>query len=498
MTTVLNNTTEHKNQERLKEYYFGSAARQFTNDDQPITIGTLQDWKNSGDVRGPLSRDEFIRLVREQLIVETTVVWEVWDEKTVWPKLQAEKLTLFREAYRTVITQAPPPSPLTPEPTENFSADELIASVLEESRGELPISKPSLLWRLPLIGWILTLCGWKPAKLPIVVMSHDSASEFSTSPLSHSATSSCINSTTFITNRDTANTEADFELSSSTMEPADSGPSEFGGLSLDGLDDANPAAHTKTSELATARVRDTVSQVTHATPSGEMEWQTDEPSSDGKLQGAIAKAVNYFDAKAIKSATDLPQDAGPRLVDRLAILAYQLGQFCLRPFRGILAAAGKAIAAERVLVTGQSFQRMDDALGRILRHPVTWGALTAIAFVVVALFALQPRGPDELDLFAVRKLKEAQEAIQSVRASQPDEKTWSEFSNMLTAELAPVKEELHRGMNINRPVKEGLWLALEYRLPRLLKEGRSKPSPAEGEFVARIRNAEYQIQKLSR
>ena len=111
--------------------------------------------------------------------------------------------------------------------------------------------------------------------------------------------------------------------------------------------------------------------------------------------------------------------------------------------------------------------------------------------------AMQPDRPDELDIYAVRKLKEAQEAIQAVRAARPDEKAWAEFSQTLTDELTILKEALQKDIQKNRPIKEGLYLELEYRLPRILKEGRLKPSPVEGELATRLRDAERRIKSAT-
>jgi hypothetical protein len=502
MTTVVTNATGLESCKHVKEYYFLLASRRFADDDQLITIATLQEWRSTGDVRGPLSRDEFIRLVREQLVVETTTVWEVWDGIRVWPHVQAEKLMLFREAYRPTISRAnPPQSTAAPERTDDVSAGELVGSVLEEIRVELPLAKPSLLWRIPLVGWLLGLCGWKLRATPTAVMPADSIAASAigsrVSAVSSAGNGAASATSSVTTDSQTAKSELDFELSSSASESASLGLAGIGGLSLDDLEDADPPTEIETTDFATPMLRRAVADLPQAPADAPDFGQPAELLPSGELQGAIANAVEYFDAKAVKTTTKLSKEGKTRVVDRLAILAYQIGQLCLKPFRGILAAAGKAIAAERVLVTGETFQRLDNAARRGLSHPLTWGAVTASGLLVFAFLFLQPRGPDELDLFAVRKLKEAHEAIRAVRQAKPDEQSWAEFSQLLTEQLNIVKQELQRELKVNRPIKEGLYLALEYRLPRILKEGRLKPSPVEGEFEARIRDAEHQIQLLS-
>ena len=375
MTTVLSNATDQETLDRVKDLYVWSAANRFADDDEPITIATLQDWRSRGEVSGPLSRDEFIRMVREQHIDETTIVWEVWDGTRVWPKQQAEKLTLFREAHRAGIFHTKPPPPAsTAEPTDGVSADEIVASVLEEIRVE-SITKSSLLWRLPLFGWLLALCGWKPLSTPIAVMPADSNSESAAMPLSAFVSRSGINpaATTVTADPNTAKIETDIESSSSSTEAAASSLDTFGGLSLDSLDDANSATPAEISELPYTNLRRTVPEASQAGYVGTTDLQSDESSPDGKLDGAIANALNYFDAKAAKSLShrDKLDAAKPRLVDQLIMAVVSAGRLMIAPFRGLVTLAGKAVASERTLVTGESFQRLDESLRRGLKHPVT-------------------------------------------------------------------------------------------------------------------------------
>ncbi len=139
-----------------------------------------------------------------------------------------------------------------------------------------------------------------------------------------------------------------------------------------------------------------------------------------------------------------------------------------------------------------------DQAARSLSAPWIWGTLACVVLVTLALAFLQPRGVDELDLTALRKLKSVHEAIKAVRASQPDEAVWAAFTTELAQELDPLKQELARRKRANTPIKESLYWALEYRLPRIFKEGRLQPSPAEAEFAANLREAERHVRQSRR
>lgn len=504
MSTVLTNTTEPASHERVKEYYCLLAENQLLADhEQAVTISTLLEWKSNGDVGGPLSRDDFLRLVRGQQIVETTIIWEVWDGTTVWPYLQAQKLTLFREVNRVTLPSAKsPPVPSVSTPTDDVSADELLGSVLQESCVELPLTKPSLLWRIPLISWFLVLCGWRPRGLPTTVRPADPIGESPTEQAFATQASSGRNATptTLATDKQTVANDADGEPNSTTTDTADSNLNGIGGLSLDDLEDADAATPQDQFGSATAVFRP-AAEVGQIAETGNINGPLDEPPPDGRLHGAIANAVDYFDAKTANSLAqqDQLQAAKPRLRDQLMMVVLQAGRFVVWPFRGIIALSEKAVASERTLVTGESFQRLEASLRRGLTHPLTWGVVAGGVFLAVLslVMAMRPDRPDELDMYAVRKLKEAQEAIQAVRATRPDEKAWAEFSQTLTGELTVLKEALQKDMKTNRPIKEGLYLELEYRLPRILKEGRLKPSPVEGGLATRLRDAERRIKSAS-
>ncbi|MDB5342943.1 MAG: hypothetical protein JWP89_1320 [Schlesneria sp.] len=132
---------------------------------------------------------------------------------------------------------------------------------------------------------------------------------------------------------------------------------------------------------------------------------------------------------------------------------------------------------------------MDDA-ARTLSYPWLWGTLIAFALFSLILMRSQPRGPDELELTALKKLKGTLEAIQAVRASQPDEATWNEFGESLIHDLDEIRFELANAKRANTPIKESLYWALEYRLPRILAEGRMKPCPSERQFQENLNEAE--------
>lgn len=500
MSTVLSNPTEPASHERVKEYYYlGASVQWLTDHDQPITMATLQDWKSGGQVCGPLSRDEFVQRVRERHIDELTIVWEVWDGTTVWPYLQAEKLTLFREVNRVTLplVKSPQTSSVT-EPTENVSADELLGSVLQENQVELPLTKPGLLWRIPLIGWLLALCGWKARPLPMATRFAGPVEE---SPTSDVASGRRATPTSTLTiSREAETKDAHCESSSTSTESVDPSRNGVGGLSLDGLEDADATASREHFDSATAAFRQSAPEIGPIAP--PVEESPGELPPDGQMQGAIANAVDYFDAKTVSSLAhqDKLQATKPRLRDQLTMAALKAGRFVVWPFRGIIALAEKAVSSERSLVTGENFQRWDASLRRGLTHPLTWGVMVGGAFLAILylVMAMQPDRPDELDFYAVKKLKEAQEAIQAVRATKPDEQAWAQFTQSLSGELTPLKDALQKNLKTNRPIKEGLYLTLEYRLPRILKEGRLKPSYVESEFARRIRDAERQLKSAQK
>lgn len=139
-----------------------------------------------------------------------------------------------------------------------------------------------------------------------------------------------------------------------------------------------------------------------------------------------------------------------------------------------------------------------DQAARRLSAPWIWGTLACVVLATLALAFLQPRGVDELDLTALRKLKSVHEAIKALRASQPDEAVWTEFTAELTQDLDPLKQELARRKRANTPIKESLYWAMEFRLPRIFKEGRLQPSPAEAEFAANLREAERHVRQSRR
>lgn len=502
MSTVLSKSVDQATHEHGKEYFCWVASVRFNNEDEePITITRLHDWAASDEVCGPLSRDEFIHCVREQRIDDTTIIWEVWDGTRVWPAMQAEKLALFREARRSVIPRPQPLTTTSTEPSDDVSANELVGSVLKELEDVPPPTKPIWLWRIPLIGWLLALLGWKPRSPYSVATPADSLADSPTQSLSSASSVSGkrVISTTLTTDQVAAR-QTDFDSATTTTEHSETGMNQFGGISLDGLEDAEATtAPTENHDLPATAFRLPVADAAPMPVIGINDVPSDEPLPTGDLHGAISNALNYFDAKT-GSHTDTVRKDRPRLTDQLMMLVIQAGRLAASPFRGLFALAVKAVASERTLVTGETFQRLEASLRRGLRHPLTWGVLAGAVFLGSAFLfmALQPDRPDDLDFYAIKKMKEAQEAIQAVRGSKPDEQAWTDFAHMLGDELNLLKEALHRDMKINRPVKEGLYLALEYRLPRILKDGRLKPSAAEGEFANRIREAERQIKLQQR
>lgn len=498
MTTVLANATDQEHHQRVKEYYFWSAASRFVDGDELITIATLQAWKDCGEVCGPLSRDDFIRMVREQRIVDTTIIWEVWDGNRVWPYAQAEKLMLFRDVHRTVISSTKSPqSPFKLEPTDDASADELVASVLEEIQVELLSVRRSWLWRLPVLSWLLPFFARSTiVTAPPYSTTSDPNGGSSTEPRRLSDfTKRTKPPTDDVTAPVESSADSGFSVTSPISTIDDVGaPStnELAGLLLSELEDASPTENAIgfAPVVRESAIDDSATVIRDFT-------SMNESLPDGRMHNAIEDALSHFDARAAHNRVNQTQanDAKSRLPDLLMRVLLRTGRTVLWPLRRLLILAETAVASEKTLVTGESFQRLDESLRRGLKHPLflgvaTAGVLVAIAFVIAAM---QPDRPDELDFYAIHKLKETQDAIRAVRATQPDEQTWAEFSQTLTDELNVLKEALQKDMQTNRPVKEGLYLALEYRLPRILKEGRLKPSPAEGEFAARIQDAERQI-----
>lgn len=152
-----------------------------------------------------------------------------------------------------------------------------------------------------------------------------------------------------------------------------------------------------------------------------------------------------------------------------------------RPLEDVIATAMSRVAAE-----------MDQA-ARTLSYPWLWGTFAAIVVIGFVFLRFQPRGPDELELTSLRKLKSALEAIRAVRASQPDQATWDEFGQALQQDLDVLKAELAGAKRADTPIKESLYWALEYRLPRILAEGRLQACPSEQQFQNNLNEAERHL-----
>lgn len=505
MTTTLPHPADQVPQERVKEYYIWSTADRFVDDGESVTLALLQEWKSRDEINGPLSRDEFIQMVREQRIDEATIVWEVWDGSLVWPTMRAEKLTLFREAHRTVIsTPKSSRSEVVSDTVDELlaeNAEDVVSSVLEEIRVEYPIAKPSLLSRLPLIGWFLAFLGWRPQVSASVTMPTESTSATeseSREPPSRPSGMTASNKTVITAAPSLTEVETDVEASTTATDSTTSSSEVFGGLSLDCLEDANTENHEVAPSLLRASFQKSAPEHFHVEHNLATDTKPEELPLGADVKSAIANALDYFDAKNAQSLVQDERNRAdkPRVVDQLMLALISACRMAISPFRGVFTLAVKTIESERTLVTGESFQRLETLLRRGFTHPITWGVITGGVFVagLFVVISMQPDRPDELDQYAVRKLKEAHEAIQAVRATRPDEKAWAEFSQSLTSELADLKEALQKDMNTNRVVKEGLYLAMEFRLPRILKEGRLTPSPVEAEFANRIRDTERRIE----
>ncbi len=139
-----------------------------------------------------------------------------------------------------------------------------------------------------------------------------------------------------------------------------------------------------------------------------------------------------------------------------------------------------------------------DVVAKGLSRPWIWGGLTAMSLASILAMYWQPSGPDELEVKAYRRLKNAAEAIRAVRATQPNPEDWKAFADELIADLEPIKEELSDKKRNSTPIKELLFWAVEYRLPKILKEGRLTPSPAENHFAENLRQAEKHMGIKSR
>lgn len=134
-----------------------------------------------------------------------------------------------------------------------------------------------------------------------------------------------------------------------------------------------------------------------------------------------------------------------------------------------------------------------DVAARELSYPWIWGSFAALVLSSVFFLWRESSGPDALELTALQRLKNTLEAVEAVRASKPNEAEWKFFRESLQEELADLKSQLERTKRGNKPVKETLFWAMEYRLPRMLSEGRLNPSSAETMFKTNIKEAERHL-----
>jgi hypothetical protein len=139
-----------------------------------------------------------------------------------------------------------------------------------------------------------------------------------------------------------------------------------------------------------------------------------------------------------------------------------------------------------------------EEVAKELSRPWIWGGLAAVSLVSMLLLFWPAGGPDELEMKAYRHLKTVEEAIQAVRSTQPSEEDWKAFADEVTVGLEPIKEELSQKKKGNAPIKELLFWAVEYRLPKILQEGRLKPSPAEIHFAENLKQAKKHLGAAAR
>lgn len=457
--------------------------------------------RENGQECGPLSFPQLEQYVRDGRIDETT---SLRPEK--WPAWQrAGEVIELKPTFRRCRHGENP----SPTPAEQISLDTSqidVAALAGITANEESYEPPdNFLWRIPVLSWLLSFIANPPSKVvrPASILSAEDDS-----PAAASLTlADAIRNKTEPSKLDTpdeASADPQFRVTTHTFDEAAAQPNtnEIAGLLLNELEDVTPSDNVAgfAPLLRRSDSEDSAAVVSDFAIGNEN--SSGDPLADGQIQDAIENAVSHLDTKTAKSLAnqDKIRESQPRLSEQLLRAAFQARRLVLWPVRGLWMLTEKAVASERTLVTGESFQRWDESLRRGLKHPLFLGVLTAGVLVAIAFMitSMQPERPDELDVYAIRKLKETQEAIRAVRATQPDEQTWAEFSQTLTGELNVLKEALQKDMQTNRAVKEGLYLALEYRLPRMLKEGRLKASAAEDEFAARIQNAERRIKAAPR
>ena len=131
-----------------------------------------------------------------------------------------------------------------------------------------------------------------------------------------------------------------------------------------------------------------------------------------------------------------------------------------------------------------------DETAKELSRPWIWGGFMAASVITLIALIWQPRGPDELEVRALRTLKNVVAEIQTVRSTQPSEEDWEAYSKEVTEQVLSLKAELAKSQRPSAPAKELLYWAIEYRLPVILQEGRLAAPAAEGHFNEHLRQAE--------
>lgn len=153
----------------------------------------------------------------------------------------------------------------------------------------------------------------------------------------------------------------------------------------------------------------------------------------------------------------------------------------VRPIEQIVAAA-----LERAVL------EIDD-VAEGLKYPQLWGGLGLVGVVSLILLFWPTRTVDDLDVHAFHKLKSALEMIQAVRDTHPDVDSWNDFSKSIQQDLATLELDLERAQTHRSPIKETLFWALKYRMPKILADGRIKASSSERAFQDSLREAERLI-----
>lgn len=205
----------------------------------------------------------------------------------------------------------------------------------------------------------------------------------------------------------------------------------------------------------------------------------DVPAPKPALAAALVSGTNKVDSQRLELEAWLAKTMPDRQV--AVTVAPKLPS---PTFDSILASAAAQLATEA------------DAAARGLSPPWIWGTLALFVAISGVAIWLQPTGPDDLELLAVKKVRDVWDAIQAVRAAQVSEDEWQTFCQDVEREVSLLKLNLELEKSHQTPVKELLFWALEYRLPTILKDGRLKPTSADPGFVANLSHAEQNLAEM--